>query len=112
MTDTQAAVLLFFERHQPPGIREERRCRAGTACRRTPVGGVPALATGAALLVERRPEALAESIVTAVRGGDEVARLVEEGRRRAEAHRPEAVVSAHLTLYEDLCGVQTAGLRA
>jgi glycosyltransferase involved in cell wall biosynthesis len=78
----------------------------------TPVGGVPALATGAALLVERRPEALAESIVTALRGGDEVARLVEEGRRRAEAHRPEAVVSAHLTLYEDLCGVQTAGLLA
>jgi glycosyltransferase involved in cell wall biosynthesis len=67
-----------------------------------PVGGIPALATGAALLVERRPEPLAEGIVEALKGGEHVGELVAEGRRRAEAHRPDNVAAAHVDLYNDL----------
>jgi glycosyltransferase involved in cell wall biosynthesis len=67
-----------------------------------PVGGIPALATGAAVLAERNPEALAAGIVAALAGGEEIEGLVEEGRRRVEAHRPDAVASAHLSLYQSL----------
>jgi glycosyltransferase involved in cell wall biosynthesis len=67
-----------------------------------PVGGIPALATDAALLVEREPEALAAGIVEALQGGQEIDRLVEEGRKRAEAHRPDSVVAAHIALYDEL----------
>jgi glycosyltransferase involved in cell wall biosynthesis len=67
-----------------------------------PVGGIPALATGAAVLVERQPEALAKGIVAALAGGEEIDRLVEAGRRRAEAHRPDSVVAAHIALYKEL----------
>jgi glycosyltransferase involved in cell wall biosynthesis len=67
-----------------------------------PVGGIPALATGAVVLVERQPKALAAGIVAALMGGDTIDRLVEEGRRRAEAHRADAVAAAHIALYHDL----------
>jgi glycosyltransferase involved in cell wall biosynthesis len=66
------------------------------------VGGVPALATGAAVLVERKAEAMHDGLVHALSGGEEIDRLVAEGRRRAEAHRAEAVAAAHVSLYEEL----------
>jgi glycosyltransferase involved in cell wall biosynthesis len=69
----------------------------------TAVGGLRMLAVGAAVVVPRRePEALAAGIVRALAGGEEVERLVQEGRRRAEAHREEAVAEAHLALYSEL----------
>jgi glycosyltransferase involved in cell wall biosynthesis len=69
----------------------------------TAVGGLRALAEGAAVVVPRRePEALAAGIVRALAGGEEVERLVGEGRHRAEAHRAEAVAKAHLALYTEL----------
>jgi glycosyltransferase involved in cell wall biosynthesis len=67
-----------------------------------PVGGVPALATDAALLVEREAGALAEGIIRALAGGDEIERLVTEGRRRAEAHRADEVAGAHVALYDEV----------
>jgi glycosyltransferase involved in cell wall biosynthesis len=70
-----------------------------------PVGGIPALAKGAAVLVERQPEALAEGIVAALGGGEKIDKMVEEGRRRADVHRPETVTAAHLALYEELTGL-------
>jgi glycosyltransferase involved in cell wall biosynthesis len=74
----------------------------------TPAGGLRALAEGAAVVVPKRePEALAAGIVRALAGGEEIERLVEEGRRRAEAHQAEAVARAHLALYTEL--VQQAG---
>jgi glycosyltransferase involved in cell wall biosynthesis len=66
------------------------------------VGGIPALATGAAVLVEREVDSLAEALITALSGGEEIDRLVAEGRRRAEAHRADAVATAHVSLYEEL----------
>jgi glycosyltransferase involved in cell wall biosynthesis len=68
----------------------------------TPVGGVPALATGAAVLAKRQPEVLAASIVSVLIGGEHIDQLVAEGRRRAKAHRPDAVASAHVALYGEL----------
>ena len=66
------------------------------------VGGIPALATGAAVLVERNVEALREGLVAALSGGEEIDRLVAEGRRRSGAHRADAVATAHISLYEEL----------
>jgi glycosyltransferase involved in cell wall biosynthesis len=66
------------------------------------VGGVPALATGAAVLVERDVEALCKGLLAALSGGEAIDRLVEEGRRRADAHRAGAVATAHIALYEEL----------
>jgi glycosyltransferase involved in cell wall biosynthesis len=71
------------------------------------VGGIPALATGAAVLVERDVDSLREGLVAALSGGEEIDRLAAEGRRRAEAHRADAVTEAHISLYEELC--QAAG---
>jgi glycosyltransferase involved in cell wall biosynthesis len=67
-----------------------------------PVGGIAALATDAAILVERQAETLAAGIVTALAGEENIDRLVDEGRRRAEAHRPDAVAAAHVALYQEL----------
>jgi glycosyltransferase involved in cell wall biosynthesis len=66
------------------------------------VGGVSALATGAAVLVERQADLLADGLIAALAGGEEIDRLVAEGRRRAGAHRAEAVATAHISLYEEL----------
>jgi glycosyltransferase involved in cell wall biosynthesis len=62
-----------------------------------------ALAEGAAILVSpRNPPQLARAVLTALAAGDEVNRVVEEGRRRVEGHRAEAVARAHVDLYEAL----------
>ncbi len=66
------------------------------------VGGIPALATDAAVLVERDADSLTEGLVAALSADEEIDRLVANGRRRAEAHRPDAVARAHISLYEDL----------
>ena len=66
------------------------------------VGGIPALATGAAVLVERELDGLVEGLVAVLSGGDEIDRHVAEGRRRADAHRADAVTAAHISLYEEL----------
>ena len=69
----------------------------------TSVGGLKALVEGAGVVVRRRePAALASAIAEALAGGDAVQQLVEEGRRRAESHRAEAVVAAHVALYKEL----------
>jgi glycosyltransferase involved in cell wall biosynthesis len=74
----------------------------------TAVGGLRALAEGAGVVIHKRdPDALAAGIVRALAGGNEIDGLVEEGRRRAEAHRVEAVAQAHLALYTEL--VQQGG---
>ena len=68
----------------------------------TAVGGIPALATDAAVLVERTPDALAEGLVATLSGGERMERLVAEATRRAERHRATAVAAAHTQLYEEL----------
>ena len=69
----------------------------------TAVGGMVALAEGAAILVSPRdPPQLAQALVTALAAGDEVNRIIEEGRRRVKRHRAEAVARAHIDLYDAL----------
>jgi glycosyltransferase involved in cell wall biosynthesis len=68
----------------------------------TAVGGIPALATDAAVLVERTPDALAAGLIAALSGGERIEQLVAEATRRAERHRAGAVAAAHTKLYEEL----------
>ena len=69
----------------------------------TAVGGVPALARGAAALCEAEdPSALAAEIERALERGGETDAMIAEGRKRAEAHRVAAVADAHIALYERL----------
>lgn len=66
----------------------------------TAVGGIPALASDAAVLIERTPAALTDGLVAALRGGERIEALVAEATRRAERHRATAVAAAHTRLYE------------
>jgi glycosyltransferase involved in cell wall biosynthesis len=69
----------------------------------TPVGGLRALAEGAAVVIPRsEPALLAAAIAQVLAGGEGIERVVEEGRRRAELHRADAVAGAHLALYTEL----------
>jgi glycosyltransferase involved in cell wall biosynthesis len=69
----------------------------------TAVGGLKALIEGAGTVVRRRePALLALAIAETLAGGDAVQRFVDEGRRRAESHRAEAVATAHVALYKEL----------
>jgi glycosyltransferase involved in cell wall biosynthesis len=66
------------------------------------VGGIPAFAGDAAVLVDREADALAAAIADVLMDADVAARVVAEGRKRAEEHRVDAVLSAHLRLYHEL----------
>jgi glycosyltransferase involved in cell wall biosynthesis len=105
----RASVLVIPSQFEVSPIVLAEAWALGLPVVATPVGGLPALAEGAAVVVPRRePEALAAGIVRALAGGEEVERLVEEGRRRAEAHRAEAVAHAHVALYNEL--IQERGI--
>jgi glycosyltransferase involved in cell wall biosynthesis len=98
----QAAVLVIPSEFEvsPIVLAEAWAMRLPVVAAR--VGGIPALATNAAVLVERDVEALREGLVAALSGGEEIDCLVAEGRRRAEAHRADSVATAHISLYEEL----------
>jgi glycosyltransferase involved in cell wall biosynthesis len=98
----QAAVLVIPSEFEvsPIVLAEAWAMRLPVVAAR--VGGVPALATSAAVLVEREVDALREGLVAALSGGEKIERFVVEGRRRAEAHRADAVATAHIALYEEL----------
>jgi glycosyltransferase involved in cell wall biosynthesis len=66
------------------------------------VGGIPALATDGAILVDRNVNALRDGLVAALSGGKEIDCMVAEARRRADVHRVNAVATAHISLYQDL----------
>jgi glycosyltransferase involved in cell wall biosynthesis len=99
----RASVLVIASQFEVAPILLAEAWAVGLPVVVTPVGGLPALATGAATVVTRRtPEELAEGIVRALKGGKEVEQLVAEARRRAEAHRVDAVVGAHIALYNEV----------
>jgi glycosyltransferase involved in cell wall biosynthesis len=102
----RASALVIPSRFEVSPIVLAEAWALGLPVVAVPVGGIPALATGAVVLVERHPDALAAGIVAALTGGENIDRLVEEGRRRAEAHRADAVAAAHVALYEELVCVE------
>lgn len=98
----RAAVLVIPSEFEVSPIVLAEAWAMGLPVVATRVGGVPALATDAAILVDREVDALSKGLVAALSGGEEIDRLVAEGRRRAGAHRADAVATAHISLYEEL----------
>jgi glycosyltransferase involved in cell wall biosynthesis len=98
----RAAVLVIPSRFEVSPIALAEAWAMSLPVVAARVGGIPALAPGAAVVVEREVDSLVEGIVAALSGGEEIDRFVAEGRRRAEAHRADAVTTAHISLYEDL----------
>jgi glycosyltransferase involved in cell wall biosynthesis len=98
----RAAALVIPSQFEVSPIVLAEAWATGLPVVAVPVGGIPALATDAAVVVKRQPEPLAAGIVAALLGGPEIDRLVTEGRRRAEAHRSDAVAEAHISLYDEL----------
>jgi len=68
----------------------------------TAVGGVPAMAEGAAILCEPEPGPLAHALLAALEDDATVDSAVMAGRTRAERYRPAAVAAAHLDTYRSL----------
>jgi glycosyltransferase involved in cell wall biosynthesis len=99
----EAAVVVIPSQYEvaPTVLAEAWATRVPVVA--TAVGGVPRLAYGAAILVEREDrERLAQALIRALRDDDAVEAAVEEGYRRSQRHREESVVAAHLELYGSL----------
>ena len=99
---TRAAVLVIASEFEVSPTVLAEAWAVGVPVVATAVGGIPALATDAAVLVERTPAALADGLVEALSGGEQMHALVAEATRRAERHRAAAVAAAHTELYEEL----------
>jgi glycosyltransferase involved in cell wall biosynthesis len=99
----RAAALVIPSKFEVSPILLAEAWAAGVPVVVTSVGGLRAVGEGAAVIVPRRePRALAAGVVRALAGGDEVQGFIQEGRRRSESHRADAVAEAHMTLYEEL----------
>jgi glycosyltransferase involved in cell wall biosynthesis len=98
----QAAVVVIPSRFEVAPITMLEAWTAAVPVVATRVGGVPALADGAAVLVEPDPSSIAAGLVAVLEGAAPVAELVAEGRRRAEAATATRVAQAHIDLYEEL----------
>jgi glycosyltransferase involved in cell wall biosynthesis len=98
----RASVLVIPSEFEVSPIVLTEAWAMGVPVVATRVGGIPALATGAAVLVEPDVDSLCEGLAAALSGSEDVDQFVAEGRRRAEAHRADAVATAHISLYEEL----------
>jgi glycosyltransferase involved in cell wall biosynthesis len=103
---SKASVLVVASEFEVSPIVIAEAWAVGLPVVATSVGGLRPLVEGAGVVVSRRdPAALAEGVLHALTGRREtIDTFVAEGRRRAEAHRAEAVVRAHLDLYNELLG--------
>jgi glycosyltransferase involved in cell wall biosynthesis len=99
ISQAAAVVIPSLFEVAPTVLSEAWAARAPVVA--TAVGGVPALATGAAHLVEElNPATLASALVRALEKPEP--ELVDEGAQRAGHHREDVVVDAHLAVYESL----------
>jgi glycosyltransferase involved in cell wall biosynthesis len=99
---SQAAVLVIASEFEVSPTVLAEAWAVGVPVVATAVGGIPALATDAAVLVERTVDSLTDGVVAALSGGERIDGLVAEATRRAERHRAAAVAAAHTDLYDDL----------
>jgi glycosyltransferase involved in cell wall biosynthesis len=107
----RASVLVIPSEYEVSPIILAEAWALGLPVVTTAVGGMGPLAEGAAILASpQNPPQLAQAVLNALAAGDEVNRFVEEGRRRAERHRAEAVAHAHIDLYEALVRPADASL--
>jgi glycosyltransferase involved in cell wall biosynthesis len=101
----QGGVVVVPSRFEVAPLTLLEAWAAGVPAVASAVGGIPALASGAAALCP--PEdaaALAREIVRMLRRGTEVDAMVTRGRVLSETHRASAVAEAHVALYERLLG--------
>jgi glycosyltransferase involved in cell wall biosynthesis len=103
---SKASVLVVASEFEVSPIVVAEAWAVGLPVVATSVGGLRSLVEGAGVVVSRRePAALARGVVHTLTGRREtIDTFVAEGRRRAEAHRAEAVVRAHVDLYNELLG--------
>lgn len=100
-----AAAVVIPSRYEVSPILLAEAWASGTPVVCTDAGGMASLAPGAAHVVPvESVDALARAIVDTLAGGSDVAELVATGRERADRHRANAVVDAHLSLYASLSG--------
>ena len=97
----EAAIVVIPSRFEVAPTVLSEAWAARTPVVATAVGGVPALATGAAHLVEGlSPAALAAALVRALESPEPD--FIEEGAQRAARHHEDVVVDAHLEVYRSL----------
>jgi glycosyltransferase involved in cell wall biosynthesis len=102
----RASLLVIPSRYEVAPITLAEAWAVGLPVVATSVGGIPKLARDAAVLVDPdSPASLASGVVRALNRGDDIAAFVNEGRRRAEAHRAGVVAAAHADLYRELSGL-------
>lgn len=98
-----ASVVVIPSRFEAAPILLAEAWAVGVPVVATDAGGMATLAPGAAVVVPREsPAELAAAIVDVVERRTDAELLVAEGNRRAERHRAEAVVRAHLSTYAEL----------
>ena len=99
----RASVVVMPSRYEVAPITLTEAWATGVPVVIAEVGGVTALAGGAATLVPaEEPDRLATAVVGVLNGDPAAAAYVAEGRERALGYRGEAVARAHLDLYERL----------
>lgn len=102
---SRAAVVVLPSRFELSPITLAEGWASGTPVVAAAVGGVPELAEGAATLVPAEaPEKLSAALIDVLLGRTDTGDQVASGRSRSRAFRADAVVDAHLALYEDLLG--------
>ena len=99
----RASVVVVPSRFEVAPLVLAEAWSVGAPVVATAVGGIPALADGAAqLAAPDDPRALAEGIVAVLRGDVDTDAMVREGHRRGHYHDASAVADAHLAVYRDL----------
>ncbi len=99
-----AHVVVMPSRFEVAPVLMTEAWAAGVPVVAAAVGGIPGMATGAAVVVERGPVAFARAIADVLLRRVDVDALVREGRARADACRRENVIGAYLRLYRELVG--------
>ncbi|MDA3936207.1 MAG: glycosyltransferase family 4 protein [Actinomycetota bacterium] len=98
----KGGVVVVPSRYEVSPIVISEAWAVGVPVVATRVGGVSAMAEGAALVAEPTARSIAEALIQMLTDAEVRATLVSEASRRADLQRPEAVADAYLALYREL----------
>ena len=99
----RGGVLVVPSRYEVAPVTITEGWAVGIPVVATAVGGIPALADGAATLCPpERPDELASAILGALGFASGITARIAEGHLRADASRVTTVTEAHIALYERL----------